>query len=140
MHFTVKIQNKLGRMGLRPGPIRSHLFLLFFRLGLTQTIWMGWTQPARPGYWSKPVTWLGTVVGMRELVTHACNSNKVIILPLHSNKWLEFARRERGRTYLVALEMKTWWRTGELIDRTFYPLCLLVFLFFWSFLICLHVS
>lgn len=59
---------------------------------------------------------------------------------MHSNKRLEFVKQGRGWTYFVALEMKTWWRTGALTDRTFYPLCLLVFLFFWSFLICLPVS
>jgi hypothetical protein len=47
------------------------------------------------------VTRLGTVASMREFFTHACNSNKVIILPLHSNKWNEFAKWGRGRTYLV---------------------------------------
>jgi len=35
---------------------------------------------AQPGEWPKPVTWLAIVARMLEWFTHACNSNRLIIL------------------------------------------------------------
>jgi hypothetical protein len=62
LHFTLKIQNKLGRMGLRPGPTRSHLFLLFFEAGSNPNHLDG-LDPAGP-------TWL--LVQTSDLVGHCC--------------------------------------------------------------------
>jgi len=63
--------------------MHTHIFLFFW----------GWTQPAQPGHWPKPLTRLDTVADrMRELFTHA----------LHSAKANEMQGGERrGTTYLV---------------------------------------
>ena len=80
-----------------------YFLFLFIYLFIYFYIFWGWVQlsPAGPteslaqasdsGHCCELVT-LGTVASMRELFTHACNSCKVIILPLHSNKWNEFAK------------------------------------------------
>jgi hypothetical protein len=56
-----------------------YFIIFFWGLGPAQPTWagLGWTQPAQPGHWPKPVTRLAEA-RMRELLTHAVHSGKVI--------------------------------------------------------------
>jgi hypothetical protein len=98
--YGIKISTNIKQNSVEKYAGKSHIFFwnnfwrkfLFFSFGLGPTwpIWLGWTQPAQAGHWSKLVTQLGQTC----IKFYACmNSAKVIKLPSHSSySFLQIAR------------------------------------------------
>jgi len=110
----------------------TNFIFLYIFLGWVQLgpYGRGWTQPARPGHWPKPVTRVVTVADrMRELFTHALHSAKVIKITFAQcqNKWN--ARRGETRNDLLGAARRSRRRWRTVLDERCCLLCSVFFSF-----------